>query len=258
MEIEDVWSTNCSYLVRAEWMGAHRNRYIRLNRLHHADGWGAADLSKYPDYASVYEKNRAIGANAVNGYFADSEISNLTTSGEVKSTLKLVNPVRVQVDRIYTSVFMIQGSFYWNLSNDPSQGNGKLGAYNHPGFDERLGDHASDVLITRSRFRPSHNAWSHGSDHNTVQLSYHQENIRFRDCVFYRHDQSDEKYQAIQAWDGVDVDVRDCLFVGWKKPADPLPPFPKQRIVRVGTYQKPGSLPASINADFSQVNRFRA
>lgn len=257
VEIEDVWSTSCTQLVRADWMGVHRNRYIRLNRLHHADGWGAADLKRYPEYASVYETGRAIGSNAVNGHFADSEISNLTTSGEVKSALKLVNPVRVELDRIYTSSFSIQGAFYFNMSDDPSQGNGKLGAYNHHDFDEQLGDHAVDVLITRSRFRPLQNAWPHKkSTSNTIQLSYHQEKIRFRDCVFYKPDQSTYEHQGIQAWDGVEVDVRNSLFVGWKKPADPLPAFPKQTIVRVGTYQKPGSLPASINADFSRVNKF--
>ena len=257
VEIEDVWSRNCTQLVRADWMGAPRSRFIRLNRLHHADGWGAADLTKNPDYASVYETGRAIGTNAVSGYYADSEISNLTTSGEVKAALKLVNPVRVALDRIYSSRFMIQGTMYWNGSDDPSQGNGKLGAYNATGFDEQLGDHAVDVMITRSRFRPHQNAWLRGGAGNTVQLSYHQEKIRFRDCVFYKPDQSVHKHQAIQAWDGVEVDARDCLFVVWKKPADPLPPFPEQTIVRVGTYRKPGSLPASINADFSRVNDFR-
>jgi len=255
--IEDAWSTSCTQLVRAQWMGRRRNRHIRLNRLHHADGWGAADLTKYPDYASIYETGRAIGSNAVSGFFADSEISNLTTSGEVKSALKLVNPVRVKLDRIYTSHFMIQGTFYWNMSRDPSKGNGKLGAYNHPGFDQTLGDHAVDVLVTRSRFRPHQNAWVHGDERNTVQLSYHQEKIRFKDCVFYRPDQSKYKHQGIQAWDGVDLDVRRCLFVGWKQPADPLPPFPKQTIVRMGTYRAPGSLPASLNADFVHVNRFQ-
>jgi hypothetical protein len=235
VEIEDVWSRNCTQLVRADWMGVPRNL----------------------GYASVYETGRAIGVNAVSGYYADSEISNLTTSGEVKMGLKLANPVRVALDRIYSSRFMIQGTVYWNGSGDPSQGNGKLGAYNPTGFDEQLGDHAVDVMITRSRFRPHQNAWFRGSAGNTVQLSFHQEKIRFRDCVFYKPDQSVHKHQAIQAWDGVEVDARDCVFVGWKKPADPLPPFPEQTIVRVGTYRKPGSLPASINADFSRVNEFR-
>jgi hypothetical protein len=257
IEIEDVWSRNCSQLVRADWLGTSRNRYIRLNRLNHADGWGAADLEKYPTYASVYEPGRAIGANAVAGWFADSEISNLTTSGEVKSAIKIVNPIRVELDRIYTSTLMIQGTFYWNLTGNPAMGNGKLGAYNHADFDEQLGDHAVDVLITRSRFRPHQNAWLHGRKSNTVQLSYQQEGIKFRDCVFYKPDQSTHKGQAIQVWDGVEVDVRDSLFVGWEKPADPLPPFPKQTIVQVGTYQKPGSLPASINNDFVRVNKFR-
>ena len=81
------------------------------------------------------------------------------TSGEVKMALKLTIPIRVTLDRIYTSRFMIQGTIYWNMSDDPSQGNGKLGAYNPTGFDEQLGDHAVDVMITRSRFRPHQNAW---------------------------------------------------------------------------------------------------
>jgi hypothetical protein len=264
VEIEDVWSRNCTQLARADWMGVPRNRYIRLNRLHHADGWGGSDLTDNPGYASVYEIGRAIGANAVSGVYADSEISNLTTSGEVKAALKLTVPIRVALDRMYTSTFMIQGSLNWNHSGDPSKGNGKLGAYNLPGFDEQLGDHAVDVTITRSRFRPLQNAWFHGDGFgNTVQLSFHQEKIRFRDCVFYQPKQSVNvggwinKHQAIQAWDGVGVDVRSCLFVGWEQPADPVPPFPKQTIVRVGNYGKPGSLPASINGDFSRVNKFR-
>ena len=75
--------------------------------------------------------------------------------------------------------------------------------------------------------------------------------------VQVRQETSAEWRQAIQVWDGVEVDVRDSLFVGWEKPADPLPPFPKQTIVQVGNYQKPGSLPASINNDFVRVNKFR-
>jgi hypothetical protein len=257
IEIEDVWSTNCPYLVRADWMGVNRNRYIRLNRLHHADGWNGADLGQFPSYASAYQPGRAVGVNAVNGYFADSEISNLTTSGEVKSAIKLVNPVRVALDRIYSSTFMIQGTTYWNSTSDPSEGNGKIGGYNPLLFDQKLGDHAVDVEITRSRFRPKQNAWLFGDRGNTVQLSFHQENIKFHNCVFYKPDQSTAPHQAIQAWDGVDVDVRDSLFVGWESPADPLRPFPKQSIIRVGDYGNPGSLPASINADFSRVNKFR-
>jgi hypothetical protein len=46
--------------------------------------------------------------------------------------------------------------------------------------------------------------------------------------------------------------------VGWKRPANPLPPFPAQKIVRLGTYQKPGSLPVSLNSDFVRVNSFRS
>jgi hypothetical protein len=257
VEVEDVWSRNCSHLVHADWMGASRNRYIRLNRLNHADGWGTVDPEKNPTYVSAYEPGRTIGANAVVGWYADSEISNLTTSGEVKSGIKLVNPVRVELDRIYSSTFMIQGTFYWNHSGNPREGNGKLGAYNHAGFDEKLGDHAQDVSITRSRFRPQQNAWRQGRESNTIQLSYHQEGIKFRDCVFYKGAESTGERQGIQVWDGVQLDVRDCLFLGWKKPADPLPPFPKQTIVRLGTYRKSGSLPVSINDDFVRVNRFR-
>jgi hypothetical protein len=193
----------------------------------------------------------------VNGHLADSEISNLTTSGEVKSAIKLVNPVRVALDRVYSSSFMIQGTTYWNSSGDPSQGNGRVGGYNHREFDEEQGDHAVDVEITRSRFRPKQNAWFYGDGRNTVQLSYQQENIRFRDCVFYKPDQSTGPHQAIQAWDGVDFDVRDSLFVGWQAPKNPLPPFPRQSIIRVGDYGKPGSLPSSINTDFARVNKFR-
>ena len=238
-------------------MGASRNRYIRLNCLNHADGWGTVDPEKNPTYASAYEAGRTIGANAVVGWYADSEISNLTTSGEVKSGIKLVNPVRVELDRIYSSTLMIQGAFYWNQSGNPREGNGKLGAYNHAGFDEKLGDHAQDISITRSRIRPDQNAWRQGRESNTVQLSYHQEGIKFRDCVFYKGAKSTGERQGIQVWDGVQLDVRDCLFLGWKKPADPLPPFPKQTIVRLGTYRKSGSLPVSINDDFVRVNRFR-
>ena len=29
-------------------------------------------------------------------------------------------------------------------------------------------------------------------------------------------------HHAIQAWEGVHVDVRDCLFAGWAKPDEPL------------------------------------
>ncbi len=257
VEIEDVWSRNCTHLVNADWIGVRRNRYARLDRLHHADGWGAADLTKNPTYASVYARGRSVGANAVVGWFADSEISNLTTSGEVKSSLKLVNPVRVNLDRIYSSSLMIQGSFYWNHSDDPTQGNGKLGAYNHANFDEQLGDHAVDVMVTRSRFRGDQNAWLPSHGYVNIQLSYHQEKIRFRDCVFYKPDQTGPTREAIQAWDGVEVDVRDSLFLGWEKPVGPLAPFPKQKIVHLGTYQKPGSLPVSINADFLRVNGFR-
>ena len=122
--------------------------------------------------------------------------------------------------------------------------------------DEKLGDHAQDVSITRSRFRPDQNAWRQGRESNTVQLSYHQDGIKFRDCVFYKPAESTGERQGIQVWDGVQLDVRDCLFLGWKKPADPLPPFPKQTIIRLGTYRKPGSLPVSINDDFVRVNRF--
>jgi hypothetical protein len=257
IEIEDIWSRNCTNLVNADWMGVRRSRYIRLDRLHHADGWGVADLTTNPAYASVYESGRAVGVNAVVGWFADAEISNLTTSGEVKSALKLVNPVRVSLDRIYSSSLMIQGTFYWNQSDEPSQGNGKLGAYNHADFDEQLGDHATEVSITRSRIRGEQNAWLPSHQKICVQLSYHQEKIRFRDCVFYKPDQSGPVREAIQAWDGVSVDVRDSLFVGWERPADPLPNFPKQKIVRLGAYRKPGSLPVSINADFPRVNTFR-
>jgi hypothetical protein len=152
---------------------------------------------------------------------------------------------------------MIQGSFYWNHSDDPTQGNGKLGAYNHANFDEQLGDHAVDVMVTRSRFRGDQNAWLPSHGYVTIQLSYHQEKIRFRDCVFYKPDQTGSTREAIQAWDGVEVDVRDSLFLGWEKPVGPLAPFPKQKIVHLGTYQKPGSLPVSINADFLRVNGFR-
>jgi hypothetical protein len=254
VEIEDVWSRNCTQLVRADWMGRPRSRHIRLNRLHHADGWGGANLAKDPEYASVYQRGRAVGTNAVSGYYADAEISNLTTSGEVKSGLKLVNPVRVSLDRVYSPRLMIQGTIGWNHTGDPREGEGKLGAYNPAGFDETLGDHAMEVTIGRSRFRPQENAWKHGDSGNTIQLSYHQERIRFRNCVIYRP--GNPSNVGIHAWDGVEADVRACQFVGWPRPDDPLKPHPAQKIVRTGDYGEPGSLPASINADFVEVNEF--
>lgn len=256
IEIEDVWSRNCRQLVFAQWWGTRRNRHIRLNRLHHADGWAGADLDSDPDYASVYAAGRAVGWNAVSGVYADTEISNLTTSGEVKAALKIMLPVRVNLDRIYTSHLMIQGTISFNLTNDPANGNGSLGAYNLPGFDESLGNHAMDVTVTRSRFRPGQNAWFPGLAANVNQLSFHQERIKFRDCVIYKP--IGPRNQAIQAWDGVDLDVRDCLFVGYDKPSDPLPPYSaSQTILRIGDYGKPGSLPSKINEDFVRVNKFR-
>lgn len=260
VEVVDAWSRNCTQLLRADWMGPSRNRYVRLDRLHHADGWGAADLAKAPQFASIYRSGRAVGANAVSGFFADAEISNLTTSGEVKTGLKLVMPIRVDLDRVYSSKLSIQGTTAWNFTAERSKGNGRLGGYNLPGFDESLGEHARDVSVTRSRFRQQQNAWFEvrGGGGNLVQLSYHQVGIRFRDCVFYRPAQSRHLNQAIQAWDGVEVDVRECLFVGWKKPPHPLPPYSKsQTLVREGTYGKPGSRPSSVNADFARVNEFR-
>ena len=246
IDLEWLWSRSCSHLVRAHWPGP-RNRFIRMNHLHASDGWQTSSDWRKDLFASQYEPLRNIGGNVVVGYLADSEIRNLTTSGEVKSALKLVCPIRVRVSDMHSSQLNMQGTMYFNHTKDPTNGNGRIGAYNHVDFDESLGWHADDNEFADCVFRPLQNAWMDAPKRPTFQLSYHHTNLRFRNCVVYAPAPG---HYPVAVNDGVDADIRDSLFIV---------PHPDEMasIQSVGRYKSPGSRESSLNANFAEANRFR-
>jgi hypothetical protein len=234
ISLEDVWGRRCRQLVKADWMGTPRCRWITMNRLHFADGWA---FPKEPAYNSLYDPRRGIGANAVGGYYVDSSISRVTTSGEVKAALKLTCPVRVDVTKCDLVEMMQQGSLNWDDDQGPVA---------FDGFDDSHGIWAKDVTYRDCTVRAAQSAWLQTEHRNPIQWSYRAENIRWIGGVIHRS--AERQRPGIQLVDGVEADFRDALFVGWDGP---------DGVVDLRDYGKPASLPATINADFGSVNRFR-
>ena len=241
VDIRDVWGRNCVNLIHADYVGTPRNRFISIKRVQSVDGWQALPMPKNAFWASGYDPRRGIGSNAVSGWFADSTISQITTSGEAKAALKLVNPIRVKVDRSEIISLMQQGTMYFDTIGD-------RGAYNSSKFDASLGAAARDVEFTRCTFRLDQSAWPNTRQRRCLQLSYPQTDVRFRDCRFYRDDRPNSP--GLQIWEGAECDIRDSVFVGWESATDGW-------LYQLGDYGRPGSVKGKINADLATANRFQ-
>ncbi len=249
IQMEDVWVKNCSQALHMEWWGP-RCRHIEVNRLHAQDSWNK-QLRPYPEprWQSIYDPSYESRFNVVSGYCADSTFSRMSAGGEFKSLMKLVGANRVRVEHCDHGHLMNQGTLYWNHTDDPALGNGRLGGYNPVGFDESPGWHCDDLEYFDCTFRPSSSAAADSLIGPTLQISYPQTNVRFRKCTIHRPFDP-ERWAAIALNDGASIDIRDSLVLGYQGPDDP-------RILYTGTYAPaPGSIAPRINEDWQRVNRF--
>ena len=139
---------------------------------------------------------------------------------EENSGMKLVHPKDVTLSDMRTTTFMIQGDVDINNPAEPC-GNVTM---NDCTVDKGLG---RGMLVEQA---------------NCVQISYHVQNTRMRNCSFRG---VGENGHGMQIVGHCDADIRGCTFEGFNGTRGGAPAYALELLDH-----------ASVNADFEAVNQF--
>ncbi len=221
--IQGVKVSDCFHGVVTEWY--RPNHRVEVDGVHASNLWGPAP-GKWPGLGGPRSLQRSDGYMGGDGLvlasLRDSEVRNCVVTGEQFASLKLVNPQRVQVERIRGIGIMVQGTtdLEWKIDRSP----------------------ARDVSISSCTIDKTLGTGPVVDEGNALQVSWNVENILVRDCVIRA---GGHNGHAIEFVKNVHGRVERCTIEG----------FNGKRYINPA-FALSVTEDSSANPDFERVNTF--
>jgi hypothetical protein len=210
------------------------------------DAWGRSHPPREEHFRDIYRPEQCIGSDGFYLYSCDRlRMRRCATIGSSKGGMKVGYLRDAIIEDFYGRDILVSGTLYWSQ---------ELGAHQLPTMAEGTPTSplvSEDVRIINPTLYDgaslTHNGWLQFP----IQLSLPQQGTSIEGGHIWARKPPNIGY--LQAWEGVEVDVRGVTFHGPR----PLGASPGDGLISVGQYGGARSLPSSINADFIEANEWR-
>ncbi len=202
------------------------NRGVDLQYLRARDTWGPGPgvTPGIGGHASARRPGGFIGGDGLPGYFEDSVLRDLDFSGELYGGFKIVMSRRVQIQRLRSNCFFIQGTQQRNVNvNGTTEGSHHI--------------QVEDLIVDKSLSSGDVSEIGNG-----IQISWHVSDVKVRN---FSVSANGHDGHAIQLAGDCHADFEGGLISGFNGRRGNAPAY----ALELNDH-------SSVNADFARVNRF--
>ena len=202
------------------------NRGVDLQYLRARDTWGPGPRVKagVGGHPSAKRPGQFMGGDGLPGHFEDSRLRDLDFSGELYAGFKIVMSRRVQIERLRTNCFFIQGTQQRHVNvNGTTEGSHHITV--------------EDLIVDKSLSPGDVSELG-----NAVQISWHVSDLTVRNFVVRANGHGGH---AIQLSGNCQAVFEGGLISGFNGKRGPAPAY----ALELDDH-------STVNADFSSVNRF--